>query len=187
MKTTTLVLAQEHAHLARALDWLEILLVRARLEDELDALSISPLLFFFESVVDGLHQDKEEQVLFPVLRKRTTFESDPTFERLLDDHHEDRRKLDQMRVNLEGAAYGDSLSLDFFLVHAKGYLDLQRAHMTEENRWLLPLAERVLSEEDDRKLFAGFNEIERVRGVRFIPQARKALARLERRSRLLAG
>ena len=181
MRSTTRMLADEHELLERLLSWLEALLARARKRDELDASSMASLVAFFEAMVDGLHQDKEEHILFPGLRQRATPEILEKVELLFREHQDERRRLEAMRASLEGAAYGEPISLDTFLISARAYLELQREHLRAENDWLLPLIESVLTDEDDQRLSAGFRGLERTRGLRFRHTARNELNKLEAR------
>jgi len=136
-----------------------------------------PLLSFFETYVDGLHQDKEERVLFPRLRERAA-EKSTTFEALAEEHHQERLRLEGMRTCLEGASYGDGLSLDTFLVNARSYVALQRSHLRYENRWLLPLVERLLDKDDDLHVCEGFRDLERRFGTCFVRAAQEAMRSL---------
>ena len=80
--------------------------------------------------------------------------------RLRSEHQLERRHLVGLRHHLEGAVYGDPLSLDFFVDHARRYLDLQRTHMAWEERLLIPLARMHLDAEEDAEMLAGFRRIE---------------------------
>jgi hemerythrin-like domain-containing protein len=76
--------------------------------------------------------------------------------RLAAEHEQDREHFSVMQRCLLGATYGHHMDLREFLRAAGRYLDLQHRHMARENAQLLPLAESLLTEEDDTVLLRAF-------------------------------
>ena len=114
-------LAEEHRAIAFVLASLEQLLQETLNTDSLDVEAAVEILEYLERVADGSHQDKEEQVLFPKLLERTSAGARRSVAQLLRDHVHGRRVLEELRANLEGAAYGDALSRDSFVFHGHAY------------------------------------------------------------------
>ena len=172
------VLRREHSLFARLLDGLELLTGSDRVTRDFEVELVSELTDFFARFVDGLHQDKEERVLFPRLVMRVGRLEVPEIERLAEGHRRERRLLGQMRFQVwesGGDAPGD---VDLFSTRAHAYLRLQRRHMQDENQRLLPLIEQVLTPDDETAVRAGFRRLEREHGICFEPQAIQLLGRV---------
>jgi len=156
------ILADEHRLLTGMLFCLELLTERAAEEDRLDGEAAQELLVLFDRFADGAHQDKEELLLFPVLLVRAPSDTVAELRGLAQAHARERALLEAMHGHLEGACYQDPIQLDAFVAGARAYVRLQRAHIREENRLLLPLACRLLEAEDDRRMLAEFRSIDAI-------------------------
>lgn len=158
MNALTRSLREEHTLIRRGLACLDQLVDYATAMDDMCVASAAELLEFFEEFADRVHQEKEERHLFPALLASGVAEK--RVRALLDEHKGERATLAEMRCNLEGTAYGDPLSRDHFVWHTKQYVMLQREHAADEERYLLPLAEEILSDEAGRRALAGCRETE---------------------------
>ena len=119
--------------------------------ERFDAASVTRLAEFIRSDLT-LHIADEEEVFFPMLRRRCLPEDeiDAALQRMNREHAEDRELSAAVRVFLltaapEGRAIatipGAAAALHLFAQH-------QRRHMMLENAVLIPLARRRLSDED---------------------------------------
>jgi len=154
------ILAEEHRLLFRALDCFERLLDETTRSARLDVAIAAEIVEFLEQHIDGCHQDKEEEVLFPKLMENTTAEQGALVRELLGVHECERGLLDELRGHLMAAAGGDDPSGDEFVRRGRVYVDLQRSHAERENSSLLPLAEQVLGRADDAEMLVGFRKLE---------------------------
>lgn len=154
------VIAAEHGLVGALLECLRALVQEARLRGRLDARAAHALLHLFEEFVDWSHQDKEELHLFPAMRARATPAEEERLARLFEEHAEERRRLVGMHLHLAGACRGRDASLERFTGNALLYLRLQRTHLAEENLYVLPLAEMLLTPEDDQRILRGFRRID---------------------------
>lgn len=164
MKTLQ-ALARDHRVLHDLLDRLELELDLCVAHGDVDAECVDRLVDYFEREVDGLHQDKEERVLLPRLLRRAPEEDAATLRALAHDHALERRCLEAMRRQIEGAAYGDPGSLAAFVRAGRAYVEHQRRHSDWEQRAIFPLAERILTPRDDRAMLAGLKRLEQRHGV----------------------
>jgi hemerythrin-like domain-containing protein len=155
------VLREEHRWILVMLACLERVLADSERRGHLEADGASELLSLLTRFVDGLHQEREERHLFPriLLRARSVVER-VEIGRLCGAHEEERRALGRMGRELLGAIYGDPRSLADFRREARRYVQLQRAHLAHENRDVLPLAEFLLTPEDDRVIVQGYSDLE---------------------------
>jgi hemerythrin-like domain-containing protein len=178
MTPVTDVLRREHYLFSRLLDALEVLIHDHRVRDAADRGLAGELLRFFAQRVDGLHQDKEERVLFPRLLARSIRYRVPVVSYLSQQHRRDRRLLGQMVANLPTLGDWNILDSDPFVTHASVYLRFQRRHMRVEDEWLLPVVDQIFRPEDDRMVRAGFRRVDHAHRASFEPEALKLLLRL---------
>lgn len=158
---STDVLREEHRWILRMLQCLERIAVLAERDGRLDAAGTAELLALFTHFADGLHQEREERYLFPRLLARARSVTERTdIGRLCGEHEEERRALARMSQSLLGAVYGRPTSLREFQREALRYAQLHRSHVLHENQALLPLAEQLLTAEDDEAVMGGFVDLE---------------------------
>lgn len=99
----------------------------------------------------ALHTADEEQDLFPLLRKRCPEDDgiDSVLSQLSAEHELDQDLVEFMIDDLELLAGGLDLANPVrFLVNAKELATTQRRHLSWENRTVLPIARRRLTNED---------------------------------------
>lgn len=172
MKKITETLRAEHRLIGRAAACLDRLADEALETDDLRIVSAIKLLEFFDDYVDRSHQEKEERYLFPALLDQGL--GGHRVRELMRDHGDEREVLRNMRLNLEGAAYGDPASREEFVRSALQYATLEREHAGEEDEILLPLVEEYLSVENEDEILEGFRRVE----SRVLPNPPEHYARL---------
>jgi hemerythrin-like domain-containing protein len=156
------VLREEHRWILCLLQCLERVSVNAERDGRLDAATASELMALFTHFADGLHQDREERYLFPRLLARARSVTERMdVGRLCGEHEEERRAMARMSHELLGAIYGQPRSLRDFQREALRYANLHRQHVLHENQAVLPLAEAILTPEDDENIMQGFASLER--------------------------
>lgn len=127
-------------------------LVRDRAEKALEVL---------RNFADKCHHTKEEQHLFRALEARGMSRETGPLGVMLHEHELGRSHLRGMQRALVGAAEADPEAGPAFARHARAYTDLLRQHIQKEDQVLYPMAERMLSGEDDAELAAAFAQVER--------------------------
>lgn len=158
---TTDILREEHRWILLLVRALEHMLDASRERGRLDAQHAAEILALFKHFANGLHQEREERCLFPLLLTRARSVAERLdIARLAGDHEQERRAMQRMDQALLGAIYGEPRSFFDFEQEARGVVVLQREHIAHENRELLPLAERLLSAEDDAALVQAFGRLE---------------------------
>lgn len=101
---------------------------------------------FVRNFADGIHHQKEEQVLFPALCNAGMPKDGGPVGVMLHEHDEGRGHIRAMESALGAASKGDAAARDLLVQEAVGYVELLRAHIQKENMILFPMAERVLDE-----------------------------------------
>lgn len=124
----------ETAAVLRESFWLDLL----RFADEFDA---------------GLHHEKEEKLLFPLLESAGLSPASGPTAVLRDEHlrsHFWRNRIEQALRQRDRSR---------LLAAAGSYLDLTRAHVLKENQILFPLARRLVSADDLARLRLEFRQL----------------------------
>lgn len=144
----TAMLRHEHEVILRALAILERIGQGLDARQPLDRKALEWLVDFFKTFADRCHHGKEEQHLFPILeRYGVPRDGGPLGVMLVE--HEQGRVLVRAMAEGENQEAGEA-------IHR--YVTLLRAHIDKENNVLLPLAEQVLSEEEQHALLRAFEE-----------------------------
>lgn len=164
-------LREEHAMIQRALVQLEGRGRAAESGGGTDEAVAGWLQDLFGGFVDRCHHAKEEEHLFPALQRHGIPTEGGPLGVMLCEHEEGRVFLETMAAGHPGRR-AEAI---------RGYGRLLRAHMDKENYILFPLAEHVLSEDEQRDLARAFDALERrVAGPGAYEQILKRLTELER-------
>ena len=135
--------------------------VCADLDDLFNALELEPVVERVLSLQSFLTEDlprhiqDEEADLFPALTRRTGDDADTAviLDQLIAEHELDMGLVDPILKEFE-AIIRDGVPGDppRFFMNARMFAETQRRHLIWENRVVLPLADRVLTEADKRAL-----------------------------------
>ncbi|KWT94083.1 MULTISPECIES: hemerythrin domain-containing protein [unclassified Variovorax] len=154
--TTTKIIREEHAALSAMLRSILLLLAQHRRQGTLpDFGALRAMLFYVDEFPEKRHHRKETELLFPKLRARTPL-SRELLDRLDDDHARGERKIREVEHALLGFEMIGEPRRQAFEQAAERYVDFYLAHMAMEEREILPLAERVLTDDDWADLDAAF-------------------------------
>ena len=159
MKPTE-ILSGEHRIIEQVLDCLEIVAQNCATDGRLDKISTEQALDFFRSFADRCHHGKEETHLFPAMEaKGFPRQGGPTGV-MLSEHEQGRAHIRAMAEAIEGAAAGKSEAVAQFVSNARGYVGLLREHIEKEDHCLFTMANQALTEDDQQRLLAAFENVE---------------------------
>lgn len=145
---TLKIIRDEHAALAAMLRSLLMLLAKHRRESTLpDFTTLRAMLFYVDEFPEQRHHRKESDLLFPKLRARTPVSRD-LLDHLDDDHARGERRIRDLQHALLAFEMMGEARRDAFERSAQAYVDFYLAHMSLEEREVLPLAQKVLTPED---------------------------------------
>jgi hemerythrin-like domain-containing protein len=148
------ILTAEHLVIEQVLNCLEVLARRAQTKGELDRPAAEQALDFFRTFADQCHHRKEENHLFPALEGRGLPRQHGPTGVMMAEHEQGRQHLQAMARALED---GDARG---FASQAAGYVSLLRDHILKENYRLFPMADHLLTAEDQKALLAAFADVE---------------------------
>jgi hemerythrin-like domain-containing protein len=156
--TTTRIIREEHAALSAMLRSILLLLAHHRRQGTLPDFGVlRAMLFYVDEFPEKRHHRKETELLFPKLRARTPM-SRELLDRLDDDHARGERRIRHVEhALLAFEMMGEARRSDFEKA-VERYVDFYLAHMAMEEREILPLAERVLTQADWAELDEAFGE-----------------------------
>lgn len=160
MISATSILRQEHEDILRAV---QVTFELARFLEEgrpLPPASLSALQQYFLFVAHRNHRDKEEDLLFPLLRDKGFYEGPGCIETLMDQHGEAAQAFDNMVVAAEAYEEGDRAAAQTWIAAARLYGESMRQHIHRENDVLLMNAERLLTEADQQDLAREFSRLD---------------------------
>ncbi|WP_413207581.1 hemerythrin domain-containing protein [Rhodospirillum sp. A1_3_36] len=120
---------------------------------EVDPHLIGAQLDYIEAYPERLHHPKEDRYLFRKLRERTA-ESHAILDQLEAEHVRSRALVGEMRAHLK--ALRETGNLEAFARSMEDYATFHYQHMRTEERLLLPMAERCLTDEDWEEITAAF-------------------------------
>jgi hemerythrin-like domain-containing protein len=145
---TIRIIREEHAALSAMLRSILLHLAQHRKgSTRPDFTALRAMLFYIDEFPEKRHHRKESEVLFPKLRART-----PLARELLDhldsDHALGERNVRELERSLLAFEMLGEARREAFETAAQLYVDFYLKHMRLEEREILPLAERALTEAD---------------------------------------
>lgn len=139
--------------------------------DKISGMS-SPDIFHMESIVDiirnfadGIHHAKEEHAFFPLLSQRGFSMQNGPVAVMLNEHIAGRNFVKGMAESIDSYKAGNGESLARIFLNMKGYAELLRSHIAKENNVLFKMADRVLSDTDQKDLAGRFTSQDNNRQV----------------------
>lgn len=159
MKPTE-ILKAEHRGIERMLE-----VVHAAADRLAKGEAVPPELFpqavdFLTNFADRCHHGKEERLLFVRLADHGVPKDGGPLGVMLAEHEEGRSHIRGMREALARLQQGDQKALPDLVGHAEAYVEVLRAHIQKEDNVLFPLADRVLSPEEETELAEAFERVE---------------------------
>ena len=161
MHATLQIIRSEHQALTAMLRTIRLLLSEHRRRNTLPDFSVlRAMLFYVDEFPEKLHHTKESTLLFPMLRNQSA-EAEAVLDKLDAEHARGEaaiRKLEHELLGFEmmGATEQGPRRRERFERAMEEYIDFYLGHMHVEETFVLPLAERVLTEAQWRELDEAF-------------------------------
>jgi hemerythrin-like domain-containing protein len=156
----TQILMNEHRVIEQVLNCLETLAAQADAEGTMDLRSTREILDFLQHFADQCHHGKEEDHLFPLLEARGLPRQGGPTGVMLYEHDQGRRLIQAMASDAEAADRGIASASRHFAGHARAYVELLRAHIFKEDQRLFPMADHILSSEEQEQILGAFAHVE---------------------------
>jgi len=159
MKPTE-ILSSEHRVIEVAIDCLEQINKKAVQEKKLDKESAEQVVDFIRTFADQCHHGKEENQFFAALAEKGMPREGGPVGQMLIEHEQGRSFVKGMADSIMEASEGNEQALTVFSQNARGYVELLRAHIMKEDCILFPMADRLLSDDDEKSLLSAFDKVE---------------------------
>ena len=117
------------------------------------------ILEFLTIFVDKCHHGKEEDFLFPALEAAGIAKDGGPIGVMLQEHERGRRHIADIKKAL-GDFTSSGINAVEFQKAVEEYVSLLNQHIFKENNVLFQMAEKVLSADEDKKLFESFEKLE---------------------------
>jgi branched-chain amino acid transport system ATP-binding protein len=160
MSSAIRILRQEHELIMRAVDATEAAARHLEQGRTFPPATLSALMHFFSFVAHRSHRDKEEELLFPLLRDKGLHRSEGCIGRLLAEHEENAGAFQQMVNETEACGNGDRGAAMRWASAARQYAEAMRHHIRHEEEVLFLQAEQTLSEEEQKALALEFGRLD---------------------------
>jgi hemerythrin-like domain-containing protein len=161
MNTATMNLEEDHVHILKLIEVME----RVIGSENPDVGHLESIVDIIRSFADGLHHAKEENQFFPFLSKRGFSLTQGPVAVMLHEHIQGREFVKGMTSNISLYKGGNNSALGRIYSNMAGYAELLKNHIGKENNILFRMADRALSETDNRELLKQFEEAEKEHGA----------------------
>ncbi len=125
---------------------------------------VGDLRVYLVEYVDGCHNKKEEDVLFPLCEGRGIPRAGGPLAVMLQEHEQSRGLLAQLEPLASAYASGDAGVRDELRRVFEAYSSLLKNHFWKETDILYPMARRLFSPADDAAVLQGIREVEAAAG-----------------------
>lgn len=120
---------------------------------------VGDMIGFFRFFNDGLHDPKEEGLLYARCHRRGMTDEDEPLEQMLGEHEWCRGKLDELERALERLDPDDRAAAVDLARHMREYVEVVRCHIEVEQEVFFDTAQHYLTEEDRRQLTEEFEAV----------------------------
>ena len=154
-------LKAEHEKILILLGILERIWVGFEAKRDINPLYLEQVIEFIKIFVDKFHHGKEEDLLFPAMRKAGGLRESNPIRELMIDHIKGRSLVRDMNLAAERYRKYDLGAPVRFVKGAKSYISLLIEHIRKENETYFPMVEKALSEKQKEELLKSFGELEK--------------------------
>lgn len=127
---------------------------------KVDADKVRQMLDFFRTFADRCHHAKEEKLLFKKMVEHGLPGDTGPIAMMLHEHELGRARLRAVDEALPGAIQGDKAEAEVVADNLDGYAKLLRQHIAKEDEVLYPMADQLLTDEDQQALGEAFEKVE---------------------------
>jgi hemerythrin-like domain-containing protein len=152
-------LMEEHRLIERMLKVVSAAADRLDKGEEVDQEVFVDAADFFRNFADKCHHGKEESLLFEKMMEHGVSGEVGPIAVMLREHQDGRVHV--MRIAELSGKELDEKSAHELVLQTRGYVDLLGQHIQKEDNVLYPMANALLTSEDQEELGRGFGKVER--------------------------
>jgi hemerythrin-like domain-containing protein len=177
--TATQVMEAEHRNIETVVKALGNIAVAIEKGQPTDVTLLKTAVQFFRVYADKLHHGKEEALFFPMLVKRGVPPQGCPIGGLNSEHKKGRALVGSLEEWIASYEQKKPGAQDNLVRTLRGIVDLYQNHIWKEDAMVFPMANKVLTEADQKELSEKFAEVDRTIGL-------DVIARMERFAKSLA-
>ena len=159
MKATD-TLRHEHEAVKLMLQIMEAVSTKIASGQSVQHQDLDNMIDFFKVFVDRCHHGKEEELLFPLLEKAGMSKDAGPIGLMLAEHAQGREYIRNISLGLLDYQSGDLSNLTELTKNMQVYIELLNEHVHKENEVLLVMADKLLTEEIQERLYCQFEDLE---------------------------
>jgi len=160
MQKPTELLVAEHDIIERMLNVLNEAADRLQRGDAVAAELFVKAADFIQNFADRCHHAKEEDILFKLMGERGIPTQGGPIAVMLIEHNQGRGYRKGLADAAERLKNGDASAEQAVIENARNYSALLSQHIQKENNILYPMANQILSEQDQQNLQREFERVE---------------------------
>jgi hemerythrin-like domain-containing protein len=145
--------------------------------------AMGDIVEFMRGFASGIHEQKEESLLFPLLEKRGISVRSCPVRMLVHEHQLGRSLIEGLVSNFDAYQAGDHEAGNRLVESLRRLADLYPLHIWREDMLLFPRATRVLSKEDNSQLMEDFQATEEDGGGNALARYEALADQIEERMR----
>ena len=153
-------LKDEHEGIKLMLNIMETIANDLEKGKELNINHYEKILEFIKGFADKCHHGKEEDILFPAMENHGMSKEGGPIAVMLHDHQLGRDHIKSLSTALEEFKGGNKHAINSIISSSLSYVHLLRNHIEKENNILFMMADKVLDEEEQSKIFDAFEKLE---------------------------
>jgi hemerythrin-like domain-containing protein len=153
-------LKDEHEGIKLMLNIMEAISNNLDKGKELNLNHYGKVLDFIKGFADKCHHGKEEDILFPALIDHGMSKEGGPIAVMLYEHQLGRSHIKDLSLAFEEFKSGNKKAIKNIISSSMDYVGLLRNHIEKENNILFMMADRVLNETEQSKIFDAFEKLE---------------------------
>ena len=158
--TATEILKHEHKIVLKVLDAVRHEAKVIGDTGKLNVEKLDKILDFFRVFVDQCHHGKEEEYLFPTMKKRGIPADKGPIPVMLHEHIGGRNAVKAISEDLARVRRGETTATEAVATNLAILDEHLRSHIDKENEVLFPMADKIFTPEDQQALVASFEKHE---------------------------
>jgi hemerythrin-like domain-containing protein len=153
-------LKDEHEGIKLMLNIMETISDGLNKGNELNIDHYEKILEFIKGFADKCHHGKEEDILFPALVDKGMAKDGGPIAVMLYEHQLGRGYIKSLSMAFDDFKKGNNHTKSNIISSSMSYVDLLRNHIEKENNILFMMADKILNESEQSKIFDAFEKLE---------------------------
>lgn len=154
------MLTHEHKYILKVVHALSVIDEDLQSGEQIDAALIQEVVRFMRNFADKCHHAKEETVLFPAMEDKGVPKTGCPLAALRAEHVKGRKLVTTLKEAAEALAAGRTDAIEEISKAISGIRQLYPNHIWKEDEMVFPMAQRLFTQDELKKLKADFDKAE---------------------------